>query len=216
MHGNPRLAEILQPRVRHDLSAKDLKDLENQLHQLIRDNAGALVSLTVKSPRTRLTNLKTKAHRFHMPPIAILTEVGQSKLWIPVPHMYGVSRTKFKSRHLTAADVSRVSMWNFLALRLKFAFIRRLPARLSLRLRMYDCSLKKDRRHSQCIEFNVVVLSDLLVMAKLGKLIGQFNAPVADWLKTAHALMPEARSHRRHFVGSLALFTCTYNPISLR
>lgn len=39
------------------------------------------------------TRLQLDEHAFHMPQLSVLTEMEIPELWIPIPLMYGVSRT---------------------------------------------------------------------------------------------------------------------------
>lgn len=46
--------------------------------------------------KDRLTPFQLVEHAFNMPQLSVLTEMEEPRLWIPIPHMYGVSHPRAK------------------------------------------------------------------------------------------------------------------------
>jgi hypothetical protein len=88
--GHQHLVQILQPVILHPLADDIIRDLERQLHLLIRGRSAELV-------------LKWQ---LQLPPLPPLTELVVPKLWFPVPGQYGGFSIELHG------DELKVSSWN--------------------------------------------------------------------------------------------------------
>lgn len=88
--GHAHLAEVLTPVIRHPLEDALVKDLENQLHLLIRGRSAELVL----------------AWQLRLPRLGPLTELTEPKLIFPVPGQEGGFSIELRG------DVLRVASWN--------------------------------------------------------------------------------------------------------
>ncbi|MFD0276838.1 ankyrin repeat domain-containing protein [Kitasatospora sp. NPDC127111] len=90
--GHVRLLDLLRPVVHHPLGAGTVALLERRLHALIEEDSHGLVA----------------KHRLKLPPVEILTELAEPRMWVPVPGMYGGFSIRLEGEGLVVESWSRV------------------------------------------------------------------------------------------------------------
>jgi hypothetical protein len=91
--GHAHLADLLRPSNRRSVTRDVLRDLEEQLHLLIRGRAAELV-------------LKWQ---LRLPRLAPLTELTEPTLWFPVPELHGGFRIELRDTELEVRSWNRVA-----------------------------------------------------------------------------------------------------------
>lgn len=90
--GHKGVSALLQPVVRHPLPAPTLAALEERLHALIRADSHGLAD----------------RHRLKLPTLAVLTELTEPRMFMPVPGMYGGFDYRLEGDSLVTESSSRV------------------------------------------------------------------------------------------------------------
>lgn len=91
--GHDHLLDLLRPAPEHPVDDTVRSGLEDQLHLLIRGRVPRLVT----------------EHRLRLPQLEPLTELTSSKLWFPVPGMYGGFAITLHDNELTVDSWCRVA-----------------------------------------------------------------------------------------------------------
>ncbi|MEU6234348.1 ankyrin repeat domain-containing protein [Kitasatospora sp. NPDC047058] len=90
--GHARLLDRLRPVAHHPLPPATVAAVERRLHALMQEDSHGLVA----------------KHRLKLPPVEILTELADPKLWVPVPGMYGGFKIRLEDGALIVESWSRV------------------------------------------------------------------------------------------------------------
>ena len=93
--GHESLIAILEPKMHHNIAADKLEKLESHLHHMMRRLAGTFVSFSCSPCVYCSPFMQIGRHAVRLPQLCVMTEMAEAKpsLWVPIPGMYGVSRT---------------------------------------------------------------------------------------------------------------------------